>query len=191
MASAYHDGDHVPVLLATSSSDGETPVLVWADPTTHRLLVSSSVSFTFSAYTETPSGLINGVNTVYTTINATNFVFGIYLNGEFIHPADYTVNSSGFTMNTPLPASMSGLDFTIVYQAGTSSSTFNFATNEIVSGSGTSWTLANTPITGSVQLYGSGIALTPGAENDYTISGSTITTTNSYSAGVLLADYRY
>lgn len=62
--------------------------------------------------------------------------------------------------------------------------------NEVVSGSGTSWTLANTPITGSVKLYGGGIRLTPGVGNDYTISGATITTVNPYSAEALLADYR-
>ncbi len=62
--------------------------------------------------------------------------------------------------------------------------------NEVVSGSGTSWTLANTPIAGSVKLHGAGIRLTPGAGNDYTISGATITTANPFSAGALLADYR-
>lgn len=63
--------------------------------------------------------------------------------------------------------------------------------NEVVSGSGTSWTLANTPVSGSVKLYGAGARLTPGAGNDYTISGATITTVNSYSAGQLLCDYNY
>lgn len=61
--------------------------------------------------------------------------------------------------------------------------------NEVVSGSGTSWTLANTPVAGSVKLFGAGQRLTPGAGNDYTISGANITTVNSYSAGQLLADY--
>lgn len=61
--------------------------------------------------------------------------------------------------------------------------------NEIVSGSGTSWTLANTPAAGTVVLYGAGIRLTPGLGNDYTIVGADITTANSYSAGELLADY--
>jgi hypothetical protein len=61
--------------------------------------------------------------------------------------------------------------------------------NEVVAGSGTTFTLANTPITGSVKLFGAGARLTPGGGNDYTISGATITTVNSYSAGQLLADY--
>jgi hypothetical protein len=62
--------------------------------------------------------------------------------------------------------------------------------NEVVSGSGTSWTLANTPVSGSVKLWGGGSRLTPGGGNDYTISGATITTANSYPAGSLIADYR-
>lgn len=70
------------------------------------------------------------------------------------------------------------------------SSSSTFRDNEVVSGSGTSWTLAHTPVVGSVHVYGSGVRLTPGAGNDYTISGTTITTVNSYSAGQLLADYR-
>src|SRR5579872_3625737 len=52
--------------------------------------------------------------------------------------------------------------------------------NEVVSGSGTSFTLANTPVSGSVKVWGAGIRLTPGAGNDYTITGSAITTTTSY-----------
>ena len=62
--------------------------------------------------------------------------------------------------------------------------------NEIVSGSGTSWALANTPVSGTVKLYAGGIRLTPGAGNDYTISGATITTASSYSTGALIADYK-
>jgi hypothetical protein len=60
---------------------------------------------------------------------------------------------------------------------------------EIVSGSGTSWTLAQTPVVNSVALYASGVRLTPGVGNDYTINGTAITTVQSYSAGQLTADY--
>ncbi len=62
--------------------------------------------------------------------------------------------------------------------------------NEVVAGSGTSWTLAYTPISGSVKLHGAGIRLTPGVGNDYSITGGSITTVNSYSEGSLIADYR-
>lgn len=39
MAEAKRDQNSVTTLLAVSSADGITPVVLWADPTTHRLLV--------------------------------------------------------------------------------------------------------------------------------------------------------
>src|SRR5258708_6844045 len=61
---------------------------------------------------------------------------------------------------------------------------------EICSGSGTSFALAFTPVSNSQAIYGSGIRLTPGIGNDYTISGGAITIINgSYSAGQVTADY--
>lgn len=64
---------------------------------------------------ETPGGLINGSNVTYTTVNPINTVIGIWLNGEFIGPSEYTVSGSGFTMGTAIPGSFSGSEFTIVY----------------------------------------------------------------------------
>lgn len=78
----------------------------------------------------------------------------------------------------------------LFHGAGTSGTTTTFVDNEIVSGSGTSWTLADTPILGSVQLYGNGQFLTPGVGNDYTISGTSITTANSFSSSTIVANYR-
>ena len=42
MADAKRDNNQVTTLLAVSSVDGVTPVVLYADPTTHRLLVSSA-----------------------------------------------------------------------------------------------------------------------------------------------------
>lgn len=72
---------------------------------------------------------------------------------------------------------------------GSSTSATSFTTNEIVAGSGTAWTLAATPISGSVTLFGNGQFLTPGGV-DYTIVGAAITTVNSFSAGTIVANYR-
>ena len=76
----------------------------------------------------------------------------------------------------------------LVTSAGPSNT---FVYNEIVAGSGTTFTLANIPITGLYAIYGEGQRLTPGAGNDFTISGSVITTTNSFSAGTIIADYQH
>ena len=70
----------------------------------------------------------------------------------------------------------------------------NFATNEVVSGSGTTFTLAHIPIVGSVQVYGNGQLLTPTDginPNDYSISGAIITTVGTWNTGNILASYRY
>lgn len=61
-------------------------------------------------------------------------------------------------------------------------------TGELVGGSGTAWTLANTPIAGTVKLY-SGVRLNP--PGDYSISGASITTVNSFPTGSLYADYNH
>ncbi len=42
MADASRDGNFVPTLLGASSVDGVTPVPVYADPSTHRLLVDAT-----------------------------------------------------------------------------------------------------------------------------------------------------
>lgn len=63
-----------------------------------------------------------------------------------------------------------------------------FVINEVVNGSGTAWTLANTPITNTLMLYAEGQRLIPGV--DYTIVGAAITTTLSWAGGTLLADYQ-
>ena len=42
MAEAKRDSNYITTLLAVSNVDGTTPVVLWADPTTHRLLTSAS-----------------------------------------------------------------------------------------------------------------------------------------------------
>lgn len=60
-----------------------------------------------------------------------------------------------------------------------------------LNGSNTTFTLASTPVAGSVKLYRNGVRQNVGAGNDYTISGTTITTaTPPASTETLLADYR-
>jgi len=66
----------------------------------------------------------------------------------------------------------------------------NFVDNEIVAGLATTFTLANTPVAGSVHVFAKGQRLTLGAGNDYTITSTVITTANTWSAGDIVADYR-
>lgn len=67
-------------------------------------------------------------------------------------------------------------------------SSSNFVDNEIVSGSGTSFTLSATPILGSEHIFAARQRLYP--TTDYTIAGAVITTVLSWAAGDLLADFR-
>ncbi len=39
---AHFDANHVPTLQAVSSTDGVTPINVYADPSTHRLLIDAT-----------------------------------------------------------------------------------------------------------------------------------------------------
>lgn len=61
--------------------------------------------------------------------------------------------------------------------------------NEVVAGSGTAFTLANTPTTGNERLYANGQRLTPTV--DYSITAAAITTVLSWSAAQITADYDY
>lgn len=76
-----------------------------------------------------------------------------------------------------------GIDVEIDATGGGGTATYN----EVVAGSGTAWTLAGTPIVGSVRLYANGQRLTPTV--DYSITGAAITTVDSWAAGTILADY--
>lgn len=61
---------------------------------------------------------------------------------------------------------------------------------EVPTGSGTTFTLAHTPIAGTLRLYRGGARQESGS--DYTLAGNTITLANALSSGeVLLADYDY
>lgn len=61
--------------------------------------------------------------------------------------------------------------------------------NEIVAGNTNTFTLANIPKTGTVQLYANRMRLYP--TTDYSITDDVITTIATYTTGDLLADYNY
>ena len=72
MADAKRDNNQVTTLLAVSNADGITPVRLWADPTTHRLLVSVTTSGTTGiTWTEiTGTSQTAAVNNGYVANNA-------------------------------------------------------------------------------------------------------------------------
>lgn len=64
-----------------------------------------------------------------------------------------------------------------------------FVYNEVLSGSGTSWSFATAPLTGLYAIFANGQRLTPTV--DFTISSGNVTTTDSWAAGTLLADSQH
>jgi hypothetical protein len=78
----------------------------------------------------------------------------------------------------------------IPYTPGTSSGTPVWS--EAVTGSGSTLTLAHTPLAGTLRLYRNGTRLTVGSTSDYTILGAVITLTIAIqSTDTFLADYDY
>lgn len=67
-------------------------------------------------YTETPQGAVDGVNKTYTLLHAVHTVFSFEINGELIDSGQYAISGNTITFSTPLPASLSGTAFEVVYQ---------------------------------------------------------------------------
>ena len=85
------------------------------DPVTGALKVMAVGSTILTVYTETPSGLINGNNKVYTVLHSINNIFSFAINGEYIDSAEYSVAGNQITFGTALPSVLSGLPFEVKY----------------------------------------------------------------------------
>jgi hypothetical protein len=114
-------------------------------------------------------------------------------------------SSGGATPALTLTTSVTG----VLYGNGTSmagatganicapSTSHGLSCNEVCGGSGTAWTVANTPAapqTGvtSMMLFQNGLLLRQGASYDYTIAGTAITLNTTATAGdILIATYWY
>ena len=75
----------------------------------------SSTITTVAFVTETPDGLINGSNKLYTTTQNISAIISFAINGQFIHPTDYAFLGKQISFITALDSSLSGLPFTITY----------------------------------------------------------------------------
>lgn len=110
MGTAGRDGNYVTTLLGVSSSDGTTPITVYADPITHRLLIDASGSSNF-ADDETPTGAIDDVNVTFTLAHTPSPAASLqlFLNGALQQPGggDYTLATATITFNSaPLTGSI-------------------------------------------------------------------------------------
>lgn len=69
MTDAKRDNNQVPTLLAVSNADGSTPVTLYADPTTHRLLVSMNSETTATGTASTTDATVTTLITVALSVN--------------------------------------------------------------------------------------------------------------------------
>lgn len=101
MGNAARDANYVPTLIGVSNADGTTPITVYVDPTTHRMLVTTAINF---ADNETPSGTVNGTNATFTLANAPSPAGSLILtkNGviQKAGGVDYTLSSLTITFVT-------------------------------------------------------------------------------------------
>lgn len=149
MANAQRDQNSVPTLLAVSNVDGVTPVQLYADPVTHRLLVDlpgGGGGTVTSVSVVTANGFAGSVATATTTpaITLSTTVTGI-LKGN----------------GTAISAATAGTD----YVTASSTNTFTNKTYD-TAGSGNSFSINGTAITavtgsGSVVLATSPTLVTP------------------------------
>lgn len=101
-ANASRDQNRIPTLMGVSAVDGVTPVLIYADPITHRLYVDSlgggGGTSTNAIEFETPGDLVNGSNVSFTVINTPLYI--IADNQTYFQNNGYTLSGSTVTMDT-------------------------------------------------------------------------------------------
>ena len=83
MANARKDQNRIPTIIGTSSVDGISPVLIYADPTTHRLYVDLAGGGGFTNLTAT--GNVDGTNVTFTFTQVPSY---IVTDGVWLTPLD-------------------------------------------------------------------------------------------------------
>lgn len=101
MADAKRDNNQVPTLIAVSSADGITPVVLWADPITHRLLTSATggVGTVTSVAVVTAQG-VSGVVANPTTAASITLTLGALTGITSVNGLVITANTGVITTGT-------------------------------------------------------------------------------------------
>lgn len=107
----FHGGGGVGAIKGLVAGEG-----VQIDNTNPQYPVITASASALNIYSETPAGTIDSSNTDFTTAHAIVTVFSLALNGQFVHPAEYSVLGNVITFVTAPDASLSGLPFTIIYK---------------------------------------------------------------------------
>lgn len=80
--------------------------------------ISSTGGGSANLLSETPQGLIDGVNTVYTVSSSIQLPVAFGIGPAVIEPEQYTFSGTTITFNQPLDLSLAGLPFNFVYVSG-------------------------------------------------------------------------
>lgn len=102
IAEAVRDGNRIASLLGASNADGTTPIVVWVDPTTHRLLVNATVTGTITVADDIGTTTIAGQATVAVTNTAVQLASNACKNGVIVqalaaNAGNVVVGPSGVT----------------------------------------------------------------------------------------------
>lgn len=130
-------------------------------------------------YVQTPVGVIDGTNRIYSVSTTIGEVVELEFNGEFIHPSEYTASGTTITMATALPA-ISGAAFTVAYQGTSTIPTGTGINPQVPTGTinGTNKTFS---ATGVINVVGAdGQILTPVTDYSTSYNSGTNVTTITY-----------
>lgn len=169
MANAYRDENNVPTLIAASNVDGFTPVRVYADPVTHRLLVDlpGSGGTVTSVSVVSANGFAGTVANPTTTpaITLSTTVTGIVKgNGTALSAA-----TAGTDYQAPITLTTTGTSGAATFVANTlnipnyggAASNITVGTTTITSGTNTRVLYDNSGVLGEYTISGSGnVAMT-------------------------------
>lgn len=181
MSQASRDQNHVTTLLAVSSVDGVTPIPLYADPVTHRLLIDNAntggISSLSVATTNGFSGNSSGGTTPIITLSTT--ITGV-LQGNGTAISAVTIGSglsfSGGTLSATGTSTPGGLNTQLQYNnvgsfggisGATTNGTIVSLTNPLIGGA----TITTSTINGNTITTGTGI-LTLAAGKTLTISNT-------------------
>lgn len=101
---AQRDGNQVPTLLAVSSVDLKTPVTLIADPTTHRLLTTSTGGGSVAAALNKDIYFATNGQTTFAATMTVAFDIYMSVNGAIQTPStDYSIIGGSYVLNSGIP----------------------------------------------------------------------------------------
>lgn len=194
MANAYRDENSVPTLIASSLTDGKTPVRLYADPITHRLLVDLAGGSGTVTEIDTGTGLTGGPITSTGTISLDSKLAPLDTLGSPLQSV--RVNAAGTALEYYTPGSggtPGGSNLQIQYNnagafGGVSGVTSNgtsmqFASSDLLlAGSSSGGVTLNAPATG-----GGVLTLPPGTDTVAGLAATQALTNKTYNGNTWTA----